>query len=125
MWSCLALCAGRSIRARSAISVRQPAKPCIAACVAANRSTTSRHINFPMSQFYSLKVASVAKNTRDAVVVTFDVPAELHDTFAFRPGQRSAEHTSELQSLMRISYDVFCLKKKKLRDNETRYIKYN
>src|SRR3546814_8048250 len=28
-------------------------------------------------------------------------------------GQRSDEHTSELQSLMRISYAVFCLKKKK------------
>src|SRR3546814_7161630 len=27
---------------------------------------------------------------------------------------RSAEHTSELQSLMRISYAVFCLKKKKI-----------
>src|SRR3546814_10438710 len=33
----------------------------------------------------------------------------------FQPsqGQRSEEHTSELQSLMRISYAVFCLKKKK------------
>src|SRR3546814_9743817 len=30
-----------------------------------------------------------------------------------RPVQRSEEHTSELQSLMRISYAVFCLKKKK------------
>src|SRR3546814_2725005 len=30
-----------------------------------------------------------------------------------RHGQRSEEHTSELQSLMRISYAVFCLKKKK------------
>src|SRR3546814_1420719 len=30
-----------------------------------------------------------------------------------RPPQRSEEHTSELQSLMRISYAVFCLKKKK------------
>src|SRR3546814_1357841 len=29
------------------------------------------------------------------------------------PIQRSEEHTSELQSLMRISYAVFCLKKKK------------
>src|SRR3546814_4306667 len=28
------------------------------------------------------------------------------------PGIRSEEHTSELQSLMRISYAVFCLKKK-------------
>src|SRR3546814_2624293 len=30
-----------------------------------------------------------------------------------RSGYRSEEHTSELQSLMRISYAVFCLKKKK------------
>src|SRR3546814_1680935 len=30
-----------------------------------------------------------------------------------REEQRSEEHTSELQSLMRISYAVFCLKKKK------------
>src|SRR3546814_3448831 len=30
-----------------------------------------------------------------------------------RPVMRSEEHTSELQSLMRISYAVFCLKKKK------------
>src|SRR3546814_5473462 len=29
---------------------------------------------------------------------------------------RSEEHTSELQSLMRISYAVFCLKKKKTED---------
>src|SRR3546814_5237902 len=29
-----------------------------------------------------------------------------------RPVERSEEHTSELQSLMRISYAVFCLKKK-------------
>src|SRR3546814_2821801 len=29
------------------------------------------------------------------------------------PAHRSEEHTSELQSLMRISYAVFCLKKKK------------
>src|SRR3546814_4492333 len=37
-----------------------------------------------------------------------------------RPGrggrERSEEHTSELQSLMRISYAVFCLKKKKKTD---------
>src|SRR3546814_9671577 len=30
---------------------------------------------------------------------------------AFAPSARSEEHTSELQSLMRISYAVFCLKK--------------
>src|SRR3546814_2166470 len=33
-----------------------------------------------------------------------------------KPSRRSEEHTSELQSLMRISYAVFCLKKK-IRNN--------
>src|SRR3546814_4564404 len=49
------------------------------------------------------------------------LPARLHsDVQIFRNRhhesrrlQRSEEHTSELQSLMRISYAVFCLKKKK------------
>src|SRR3546814_10114213 len=36
---------------------------------------------------------------------------------------RSEEHTSELQSLMRISYAVFCLKKKKLQYTQNRYDK--
>src|SRR3546814_7153553 len=35
---------------------------------------------------------------------------------------RSEEHTSELQSLMRISYAVFCLKKKKKKQLQTREI---
>src|SRR3546814_3237146 len=45
-------------------------------------------------------------------------PAEPHDSAILHPGEvilwnpRSEEHTSELQSLMRISYAVFCLKKK-------------
>src|SRR3546814_6999015 len=37
------------------------------------------------------------------------------------PVDRSEEHTSELQSLMRISYAVFCLKKKKQNTRDTRY----
>src|SRR3546814_5545921 len=35
------------------------------------------------------------------------------DTLAASPDDRSEEHTSELQSLMRTSYAVFCLNKKK------------
>src|SRR3546814_9004049 len=42
-----------------------------------------------------------------AVARQVDVDDLLH------PAARSEEHTSELQSLMRISYAVFCLKKKK------------
>src|SRR3546814_6552471 len=37
-----------------------------------------------------------------------------------RAGQRSEEHTSELQSLMRISYAVFCLKKKNKKNKTNR-----
>src|SRR3546814_1681879 len=36
-------------------------------------------------------------------------------------GWRSEEHTSELQSLMRISYAVFCLKKKKINTTKHHY----
>src|SRR3546814_1385614 len=36
----------------------------------------------------------------------------------FQTPARSEEHTSELQSLMRISYAVFCLKKKKKIEHE-------
>src|SRR3546814_5666799 len=42
--------------------------------------------------------------------------ANLGQPFATK---RSEEHTSELQSLMRISYAVFCLKKKKEQSNIT------
>src|SRR3546814_10782948 len=39
------------------------------------------------------------------------------------PRSRSKEHTSELQSLMRISYAVFCLKKKKKKKQRTKVVK--
>src|SRR3546814_8574214 len=38
-------------------------------------------------------------------------------------GHRSEEHTSELQSLMRISYAVFCLKKKTHRQNKVTIVR--
>src|SRR3546814_6184359 len=41
----------------------------------------------------------------------------IADLDAVPESQRSEEHTSELQSLMRISYAVFCLKKKKRKQN--------
>src|SRR3546814_2012504 len=40
--------------------------------------------------------------------------------FGEEPGIRSEEHTSELQSLMRISYAVFCLKKKTKQNTHTK-----
>src|SRR3546814_6758044 len=49
----------------------------------------------------------------DDVVLVDGGEPELHGGGA----ERSEEHTSELQSLMRISYAVFCLKKKKTYNN--------
>src|SRR3546814_9135992 len=49
-------------------------------------------------------------------LVPFGQPQDL----PAQSGERSEEHTSELQSLMRISYAVFCLKKKKKRKSECR-----
>src|SRR3546814_3918783 len=45
------------------------------------------------------------------ISVQFDF-SERHHRAIVRRRTRSEEHTSELQSLMRISYAVFCLKKK-------------
>src|SRR3546814_7404510 len=42
-----------------------------------------------------------------------NVPDEKVAAYYRRRAERSEEHTSELQSLMRISYAVFCLTKKK------------
>src|SRR3546814_6304170 len=40
------------------------------------------------------------------------------DAWSRWTSKRSEEHTSELQSLMRISYAVFCLKKKNIKNNK-------
>src|SRR3546814_10006803 len=50
-----------------------------------------------------------------------DLPVKRRREFQSNiwPAERSEEHTSELQSLMRISYAVFCLQKKKMNNNAT------
>src|SRR3546814_5945856 len=47
------------------------------------------------------------------------VVERLTGDFTLYRASRSEEHTSELQSLMRISYAVFCLKKKKTKTTKT------
>src|SRR3546814_2908494 len=49
----------------------------------------------------------------DGVTGSFKVSATPRNNVRARGLLRSEEHTSELQSLMRISYAVFCLKKKR------------
>src|SRR3546814_10586828 len=64
-------------------------------------------------------VVGTAANVNDVTQASALVHGEETDVFAdagYQGVARSEEHTSELQSLMRISYAVFCLKKKKLPD---------
>src|SRR3546814_5703299 len=56
--------------------------------------------------------AAKAPPTPPVAAATPESPAEGKSGSAGFPPMRSEEHTSELQSLMRISYAVFCLKKK-------------
>src|SRR3546814_4134585 len=54
---------------------------------------------------------------RDQVARKFAAEVEKRTNGAIKFQIRSEEHTSELQSLMRISYAVFCLKKKNTTTN--------
>src|SRR3546814_10090089 len=58
-----------------------------------------------------VQLASARDTLLRVRTATFDNLFEALGVFA-ADGRRSEEHTSELQSLMRISYAVFCLKKK-------------
>src|SRR3546814_4362829 len=60
------------------------------------------------------------KTSTASSVLGMFAPSATHLTLlatSWRASWRSEEHTSELQSLMRISYAVFCLKKKKHMNN--------
>src|SRR3546814_1047001 len=58
-------------------------------------------------------VARQARRHFQFIAVPFQPEQRFHASAVQPAGGRSEEHTSELQSLMRISYAVFCLKKKK------------
>src|SRR3546814_1151098 len=57
-------------------------------------------------------VSRAVENTDYAVVKDALTGPLLYAFSQEDPGAKSEEHTSELQSLMRISYAVFCMKKK-------------
>src|SRR3546814_5581076 len=64
-----------------------------------------------------LPTGAVGRCMRNHLHLRYTARAQRHGCAIQRPGPsghsiRSEEHTSELQSLMRISYAVFCLKKK-------------
>src|SRR3546814_4265599 len=89
----------------------------LASC--SNRSSTEEGTDsaLPWKDITSTASATVSVLTRVSIsgrcttCASSDLASAFRDTFDALEG-RSEEHTSELQSLMRISYAVFCLKKK-------------
>src|SRR3546814_4077490 len=64
-------------------------------------------------------VTAAGANALFAALLALQVAPRLLRSAKKLRNQRSEEHTSELQSLMRISYAVFCLKKKTINTRQT------
>src|SRR3546814_4462891 len=89
------------------------------------RSDAGEHLRAPQRHEHHIALDPVHRSARqaggrlnardDACRTEQNEAAEDHRRAVapVDPSSRSEEHTSELQSLMRISYAVFCLKKKK------------
>src|SRR3546814_7142873 len=70
--------------------------------------------DFPINETYALFPQDIEQRAYDPEKAAFHFKKSGYSG-------RSDEHTSELQSLMRISYAVFCLKKKQQRTNNEPY----
>src|SRR3546814_2544924 len=71
---------------------------------------------FPYTTLFRSSVGNSAPDSTNGAQGVGDAKLYRRNIDVKLPGDhsvRSEEHTSELQSLMRISYAVFCLKKKK------------
>src|SRR3546814_3321371 len=84
----------------------------------ASSSVVARSSACPVAIFASRSAVAGATTTRSASRESWICPISTSSLRSKR--LRSEEHTSELQSLMRISYAVFCLKKKKQKQNHNK-----
>src|SRR3546814_5168567 len=64
------------------------------------------------ANYYGVTALYIAARAGDPVATQLLLAAGADANAALPAGERSEEHTSELQALMRTSYAVFCLKKK-------------
>src|SRR3546814_8181833 len=94
-------------RNRSSSIGRTSAAAGVSATVQLNPRTSAA--GTPSAPSPVARPAAVAIMSPSAIWVT----SSVRPSRSTSPRRRSEEHTSELQSLMRISYAVFCLKKKK------------
>src|SRR3546814_2455861 len=99
------------IKRRPSVSDRPHHQTCVGAAKA--EAVVQYGLHLPLFGYMGNEIHASAILAR-----VIQVQRWWHDLVAHRQHaeyglDRSEEHTSELQSLMRISYDVFCLKKKK------------
>src|SRR3546814_9661826 len=108
------LCLDNRLAAHTAL----PAERELAAALSVSRTTVA-------AAYQSLRDSGHIRSVRGSGSVTLPLARRdpgirpgLEDTIDLQQASRSEEHTSELQSLMRISYAVFCLKKTKAKHTD-------
>src|SRR3546814_1540863 len=99
-------CAGILVD-RGLPSVAQLPAPFVEQHVIREAQNARLRVNFDLQALVLQRLLQVVEDLCPGSVSTGQL-------LGFRLQIRSEEHTSELQSLMRISYAVFCLKKKKI-----------
>src|SRR3546814_5088179 len=92
--------------------------PVVSALIAA-KTLSSRKIAEVASMEFGAPLIDITAIEIDPAVAGEVSDKVLRKVHALPLFKRSEEHTSELQSLMRISYAVFCLKKKNKRTKTT------
>src|SRR3546814_8073933 len=101
--------------AQSSLTTRTGRNLCIRRAVAADEAALEaffEQVTLEDLRFRFLSAVQHVGHDQIAAMLRTDQQAESVLAFAEDGALRSEEHTSELQSLMRISYAVFCLKKK-------------
>src|SRR3546814_1258633 len=113
----LEVCIGRGPALRGRLTLRRAGKAGAEVRIPDAAVLADREDAFPEREFefgYDFSVRAQGGCARLTIIRR--VISEL--AFRTRQASRSEEHTSELQSLMRISYAVFCLKNKKHTTNQ-------
>jgi ring-1,2-phenylacetyl-CoA epoxidase subunit PaaE len=68
-----------------------------------------------MSKFHPLTISRVDRETRDAIAITFDVPASLRDLFRFQAGQHLTLRADIAGDDVRRSYSICAVENAPLR----------
>src|SRR3546814_6543697 len=86
--------------------------PCAAQAPKVQTRAPAGQLSGKRTEGRKIQLALALSASRPAYSVTLAMPPHRSPSMSASLKRRSEEHTSELQSLMRISYAVFCLKKK-------------